>query len=141
MTERKNITASSESTVGPALAGYPHAKLVGNLLFVSGASARQADGTIPGAESLPGGSHLMSIGKQTEATIENIKAILEAAGVGLENIVDLTVFLVDMRHYEEFNRVYNQYFDADTGPARTTVAVASLPGSRLLIEIKAVAHL
>jgi 2-aminomuconate deaminase len=53
--------------------------------------------------------------------------------------VDLTVFLVDMQHYNEFNQVYNQYFDQKTGPTRTTVAVKQLPNPRLLIEIKATA--
>jgi 2-aminomuconate deaminase len=60
----------------------------------------------------------------------------------LEHLVDLTVFLVDMADYDGFNEVYNQYFDAVSGPTRTTVAVKQLPckpPNRLLIEIKAVA--
>ncbi|RKO91424.1 2-aminomuconate deaminase, partial [Blyttiomyces helicus] len=69
----------------------------------------------------------------------SIKAILAAGGATLENVVDLTVFLVDMKDYAGFNAVYNQYFDAATGPSRTTVAVHQLPNPRLLIEIKAVA--
>lgn len=71
--------------------------------------------------------------------IENIAAILKAAGAGLEHVVDLTVFLVDMKDYKVFNEVYNQFFKADTGPSRTTVAVKELPSPKLLIEIKAVA--
>jgi 2-aminomuconate deaminase len=65
--------------------------------------------------------------------------ILKEAKSSLENVVDLTVFLVDMVHYDEFNQVYNEYFDAETGPTRTTVAVKQLPNPRLLIEIKAIA--
>jgi 2-aminomuconate deaminase len=65
--------------------------------------------------------------------------ILKEAGASLQHVVDLTVFLVDMQHYNEFNQVYNQYFDQKTGPSRTTVAVKQLPNPRLLIEIKATA--
>jgi 2-aminomuconate deaminase len=65
--------------------------------------------------------------------------ILKEAESSLEHVVDLTVFLTDMADYDEFNKVYNQYFDAKTGPTRTTVAVKQLPNPRLLIEIKAIA--
>jgi 2-aminomuconate deaminase len=58
---------------------------------------------------------------------------------GLEHIVDVTIYLVDMKDYNQFNEVYNQYFEAETGPSRTTVAVHQLPHPHLLIEIKAVA--
>ncbi|KAJ3340374.1 cytoplasmic RNA-binding protein [Gonapodya sp. JEL0774] len=65
-----------------------------------------------------------------------IKIILNAAGLGLENVVDLTVFLVDMKDYAGMNEVYNEYFKAETGPSRTTVAVHQLPLDKLLVEIK-----
>jgi 2-aminomuconate deaminase len=71
--------------------------------------------------------------------IENIGVILEAAGAGLEHVVDITVFLVDMKDYPGMNEVYNEYFEAQTGPSRTTVAVHQLPHPNLLIEMKAVA--
>jgi 2-aminomuconate deaminase len=71
--------------------------------------------------------------------IVSIALILKETGAGLENIVDLTVFLVDMRDYKAFNEVYNEYFAQETGPSRTTVAVKELPNPRLLIEIKAIA--
>lgn len=64
---------------------------------------------------------------------------MKQANASLENIIDLTVFLVDMKDYNGFNEVYNQFFDAQSGPSRTTVAVHQLPNPRLLIEIKAVA--
>ncbi|EFA81137.1 2-aminomuconate deaminase [Heterostelium album PN500] len=62
-----------------------------------------------------------------------------SAGADLENIIDVTVFLVDMQDYAKFNQVYNQYFNAETGPTRTTVAVHQLPNPNLLIEIKSTA--
>lgn len=67
--------------------------------------------------------------------------ILKAAGGDLSNLVDVSVFLTDMADYKDFNSVYNEYFDAATGPARTTVGVATLPGTHLIIEIKSIAHL
>ncbi|RIB28385.1 Endoribonuclease L-PSP/chorismate mutase-like protein, partial [Gigaspora rosea] len=66
---------------------------------------------------------------QTKAVIENIEIILKEAGASLKNIVDLTVFLVNMDDYPAFNEVYNTYFEAQTGPARTTVAVKQLPSA------------
>ena len=71
--------------------------------------------------------------------IENIRAIVEAAGLGLDRVVDVTTFLVNMRDYAGYNEVYNEYFSAQTGPSRTTVAVHQLPHPNLLIEIKAIA--
>jgi 2-aminomuconate deaminase len=79
------------------------------------------------------------IAAQARAVIENIAAILAAAGAGLEHIVDVTVFLVDMDDYAAFNAVYNEYFDAAAGPTRTTVAVHQLPHPHLLVELKVVA--
>jgi 2-aminomuconate deaminase len=67
--------------------------------------------------------------------------ILERAGASLKDLIDVTVFLVDMKDYAAFNEVYNQYFDPQTGPSRTTVAVHQLPSPKLLIEIKSVASL
>lgn len=70
-----------------------------------------------------------------------MRAVLEAAGGGLHNLIDMTVFLLDMGDYGAFNEVYNSYFNVESGPARTTVGVASLPGTHLIIEIKALAYL
>ncbi|UZO12692.1 uncharacterized protein OCT59_004215 [Rhizophagus irregularis] len=90
-------------------------------------------------KELPDGSFQLDIKEQTKAVIQNIKSILELSGATLNNLVDLTVFLKDMNDYNDFNEVYNQFFDAKTGPSRTTVAVKDLPSPKLLIEIKAVA--
>ncbi len=122
-----------------ALANYPHARRVGDLIFVSGVSSRRADDTHDGVTILEDGTVTLDIRTQTRAVIENIRAILDVAGARLDNVVDLTVFLVDMKDYAGMNDVYNEYFDARTGPARTTVAVHQLPHPNLLIEIKAVA--
>ena len=123
----------------PALAHYPHARVVGDLVFVSGISCRRPDNTYEGVYHEPDGSLRLDIREQTRAVIENIRTILAAAGLGLEHVVDLTTFLVNMDDYGGYNEVYNTYFDATTGPSRTTVAVWQLPNPSLLIEIKVVA--
>jgi 2-aminomuconate deaminase len=122
-----------------ALARYPHARVVGNLIFVSGVSSRRFDNTHEGVTVHPDGRVEKDIRAQTKAVLENIKAILAAAGAGLEHVVDITVYLTDMRDYGGMNEVYNQYFTKELGPARTTVAVRELPHPNLLIEMKAVA--
>ena len=122
-----------------ALANYPHARTAGAMIFVSGVSSRRADNTHVGVEVLESGEVRKDIAAQTRAVIENIGVILQEAGSGLEELVDLTVFLVDMADYAGMNEVYNEFFDAESGPARTTVAVHQLPHPNLLIEIKAVA--
>ena len=136
---------STESYILPdragALANYPHARRVGDLIFVSGVSSRRPDNTHEGVRQDEDGTVHLDVAQQTRAVIENIGVILNAAGASLEDLVDLTVFLVDMNDYKAFNEAYNEYFDAETGPSRTTVAVHQLPHPNLLIEIKAVAHL
>ncbi|KAI9348274.1 Endoribonuclease L-PSP/chorismate mutase-like protein [Zopfochytrium polystomum] len=122
------------------LANYPHARRAGGMIFVSGISSRRPDNTWEGVKENPDGTWELDIAAQTRAVIQNIEAILKAAGAGLEHLVDLTVFLVDMKDYAKFNEVYNTFFPEPTrGPTRTTVAVKQLPNPRLLIEIKAVA--
>lgn len=130
----------------PALAAYPHARRVGDFVYVSGISSRRVDGTYAGVQPVldAAGSQIgtrRDIAEQTRAVLQNIDAILKAAGGSLANLVDVTVFLVNMDDYGGMNAVYNEHFDAATGPARTTVAVAALPGKDLLVEIKSVAWL
>ncbi len=124
-----------------ALAHYPHARRVGDLLFVSGVSSRRFDNTHVGATVHDDGSVTKDVRLQTEAVIENIRAILEAAGGDLDNLVDITTFLVDMQDFAGYNEVYNRYFERHSGPTRTTVAVKELPHPNLLIEMKAIAAL
>jgi 2-aminomuconate deaminase len=122
-----------------ALANYPHARMFGGLIFVSGVSSRRHDNTHEGVRIGGDGSVELDIREQTRAVIENIREILHAAGADLTNVIDVTVFLVDMKDYAGMNEVYNEFFSAETGPSRTTVAVHQLPHPNLLIEIKAVA--
>ena len=119
---------------------YPHLKIAGPFIFVSGTSSRRADNTFEGVEVDEMGTTNLDIRKQTKAVIENIRSILQSVGADLENIVDLTTFLVNMNDFGGYNEVYGQYFDY-TGPARTTVAVHQLPHPHLLIEIKVTALL
>ena len=118
---------------------YPHVKRAGDFLFVSGTSARRADDTIAGAESGATGRTLLDIRVQTRAVIENIRDILESAGARLQDVVEISTYLVSMSDFTGYNEVYGEFFGYD-GPARTTVAVHQLPHPHLLIEIKAMAY-
>jgi 2-aminomuconate deaminase len=122
------------------LAHYPHARRVGDLIFVSGVSCRTADNTHKGVIVHDDGTVEKDIREQAAAVLDNIGRILEEADSGIEDVVDVTVFLVDMEDYGGFNEVYNKYFEAQSGPTRTTVAVHQLPHPNLLVELKVVAR-
>ena len=118
---------------------YPHIKRAGDFLIVSGTSARRADNTIAGAEADEFGTTHLNIRAQTKAVIENVRDILRSAGAQLEDVVEVTTYLVNMNDFAGYNEVYGEYFGHE-GPARTTVAVHQLPHPHLLIEIRAMAH-
>jgi len=118
---------------------YPHVKRAGDFLIVSGTSARRADNTIVGAEVDKFGATKLDIREQTKAVIENVRDILQSVGTQLEDLVEVTTYLVSMNDFAGYNEVYGRYFNND-GPARTTVAVHQLPHPHLLIEIRAVAY-
>jgi len=122
--------------VGP----YPHARRVGNLLFLSGVGPRER-GTkkIPGVELDTNGNIISSdIEAQCHSVFRNIRYILEEAGSSWEKIVDVTVLLTDMKgDFAAFNRIYGMYFK-DNQPCRTTVEVRSLP-TPIAIEVKVIA--
>ena len=118
---------------------YPHIKRAGDFLFVSGTSARRADNTIAGAEVDALGTTRLDIREQTRAVLENIRDILQSAGAGLQDIVEISTYLVNMNDFAGYNEVYGEFFGFD-GPARTTVAVHQLPHPHLLIEIRATAY-
>ena len=118
---------------------FPHFRRAGNFIFVSGTSSRLSDGSFIGVCVDETGAVNLDIRSQTKAVIENIRDILKAAGAGLRDVVELSVFLTSMDDFEQYNEVYNQYFDY-SGPARTTVAVRELPHPHLLVEIKAIAY-
>jgi 2-aminomuconate deaminase len=118
---------------------YPHVKRAGDFLFVSGTSARRADNTIAGAEVDRLGATRLDIREQTRSVIENVRDILRSAGAELQDVVELSTYLVNMNDFAGYNEVYAEFFGYD-GPARTTVAVHQLPHPHLLIEIKAMAY-
>jgi 2-aminophenol/2-amino-5-chlorophenol 1,6-dioxygenase subunit alpha len=118
------ITTKAARPVGP----YPHARRVGDLLFLSGIGPRRA-----GTNEIPQG-----IEAQTRAVVDNLRAILEEAGSSLDRILDVTVYLTDMkRDFDTFNKVYAEYFGA-IQPTRTTVGVDSLP-TPISVEMKVIA--
>jgi 2-aminomuconate deaminase len=119
---------------------FPHAKVAGDLIYVSGTSARRPDNTIAGAEVDELGTTTLDIRAQSRAVIENIRDILADAGAGLTDLAQVTTYLVSMNDFGGYNEVWAEYFD-ESGPTRTTVAVHQLPHPHLLIEIQAVAHL
>lgn len=120
---------------------YPHIKRAGDFLFVSGASSRLPDNTFAGVNTIDEmGTVQLDIREQTRAVIENIKDYLEAEGASLSDVVDITSFLVNMNDFAGYNEVYAEYFNKETGPARTTVAVHQLPHHHLVVEIKAMAY-
>ena len=135
--------AKIHASDAPAPVGaYPHARRVGDFIFVSGMGPRQ-----PGSDRIPGGPIRDGDGNplpydiraQTRAVIENIRSVLEAAGSGLSAIVDVTSFLVDMdRDFTGYNEIYGKYF-ADIQATRTTVAVSALP-TPIAVELKVIAH-
>jgi 2-aminomuconate deaminase len=118
---------------------YPHIKRAGDFLIVSGTSARRADNTIAGAEVDELGTTRLDIRAQTRAVIENVRDILQSVGAQLEDVVEVSTYLVNMNDFGGYNEVYGEYFGHD-GPARTTVAVHQLPHPHLLIEIRALAY-
>lgn len=129
-------TERAPKPVGP----YPHARRVGNFLFLSGIGPRKpGTGEVPGLLRDAAGSVMgHDIEVQTRACIENIRVILEEAGSSLEKVLDVTVYLTDMQaDFERFNRVYAEYFGA-VQPTRTTVGVDSLP-TPIAVELKVIA--
>src|SRR4051794_3207772 len=97
---------------------YPHVKRAGDFLIVSGTSARRADNAIAGAEVDELGTTELDIREQTRAVIENVRDILKSTGANLEDIVEVTTYLVNMNDFAGYNEVYGKYFSSD-GPART----------------------
>ncbi|MCT4664725.1 MAG: RidA family protein [Flavobacteriales bacterium] len=119
---------------------YPHARQVGNLLFLSGVGPREK-GTkkIPGVELDENGEILSyDIEKQCHSVFKNVRTIVEASGSNWDKIVDVTVFLTNMKDdFKTYNRIYAEYFK-DNQPCRTTVEIKSLP-TPIGIELKCIA--
>jgi len=119
---------------------FPHVKRVGDFIYVSGTSSRRPDNGFEGVEVDEMGTTNLDIKKQTAAVLENINDVLQAEGASLKDVVDVTSFLVNMNDFKGYNETYATFFDYETGPTRTTVAVHQLPHPHLLIEIKAIAY-
>lgn len=138
--------ASSEKINAPnapkPVGAYPHARRAGNLLFLSGIGPRdpETDG-IPGLErSASGNFTSFDFEAQCHSVFKNVRSVLEASGARWEDLVDVTVFLVDMkRDFHTYNRIYAEYFK-DNQPCRTTVAIDALP-TPIAIELKCIAYL
>ena len=130
-----------ESSRAPEPAGlYPHARRVGDILFLSGVGPRQRGAAkIPGVDLNDAGEIVSyDIEEQCRSVFQNVRYILEDAGSRWENIVDVTVFLTNMKaDFSAYNRIYAEYFD-DNKPCRTTVEVGSLP-TPIAIELKVIA--
>lgn len=130
------------------LGPYPHARRVGNLLFLSGIGPRtRGSRDIPGAIVDAQGRLLdYNIEAELRSCFENVRAILAEAGATWESLVDVTVFLTDLRRdWTAYNRVYAEYFPADKPrPTRTTVEVSALPtggNTPIHVEVKIIAAL
>ena len=134
--ENDVVSDRAPEPVGP----FPHAKRVGGLLFLAGIGPR-----VRGSKEIPGvtfgedgevAAH--DIDEQSRAVFRNVRTVLEDAGSSWERIVDVTVFLTDMkRDFATFNRVYGEHF-RDNRPSRTTVEVGSLP-TPIAVELKVIA--
>ena len=113
-----------------AVGHYPHARRVGNLLFLSGIGPRD-----PASSAIPAG-----IEAQARAVFANVRAVLEASGAGLSDLVDVTVYLTDMAgDFPAYNAVWAEFFpEPATAPCRTTLGITALP-TPISIELKCVA--
>jgi 2-aminomuconate deaminase len=138
MTDRVYRTDTAPAPVG----AYPHARRVGDLLFLSGIGPRD-----PKTNGVPGNVHdaegrLISydIDLQARAVMANVRAVLEASGARWEDLVDVTVYLTDMvRDFKGYNAVWAEQFpDPATAPCRTTLGIDALP-TPIAIELKCVA--
>lgn len=125
-----------------AVGRYPHARWVGELLFLSGIGPRD-----PATDAVPGNAYFADgrlrgydIGAQARAVFANVRTVLEASGARWEDLVDVTVYLTDMaRDFAAYNAVWAEFFpDPDRAPCRTTLGVTALP-TPIAIELKCVA--
>ena len=135
------MTGNIKTEKAPEPVGnYPHARKVGNLLFLSGVGPRK-----PGTNVIPGvmmDGQGNAVGHDIEAqchsVFENVRIILEESGSSWDNLVDITVFLTNMqRDFDTYNQIYGDYFK-NNQPCRTTVEISSLP-TPIAIELKCIA--
>jgi len=130
------ISERAAEAVGP----YPHARRVGNLLFVSGIGPRRRGSKeIPGVTlDAQGQIVTYDIVEQCRSVFENIRFILEDAGSSWDRIVDVTAFLTNMNDFAAYNKIYAEHFPPENRPSRTTVEVSRLP-TPIAVELKVIA--
>ena len=135
------MTDAIHADAAPAPVGaYPHARRVGNILFLSGVGPRS-----PGSNAIPGNEYAADgrliaydIEAQCRQVFANVRAVLEASGARWQDLVDVTVFLTDMqRDFAAYNRIYAEHF-TDAQPCRTTLGITALP-TPIAIELKCIA--
>ena len=135
-----NIDKIESKNAPEPLGLYPHARRVGNLLFMSGVGPRErGKKEIPGVK-LDGNGNIISydIERQCHSVFKNVRTILEEAGSDWDKLVDVTVFLTNMKDdFETYNRLYSEYFKSNQ-PCRTTLEIISLP-TQIAIELKCIA--
>jgi 2-aminomuconate deaminase len=129
--------AASGATVAP-LGRYAAWCRAGDFIYVSGMSARQADGSVAGATQLANGSVVCDAALQTRIVIGKIEAALAEAGAALSDCVAVTSYLTDMIHFTAYNAVYAEFFDGRA--SRTTVGVQQLPHPHMAVELSATAY-
>lgn len=131
------MAGDAAAPVGP----YPHARRVGELLFLSGIGPRRpGDDAVPGVLRAECGRPVeYDFTAQCHAVFDNVRAVLRAAGLDWHDVVDVTAFLIDIpRDFADFNTVYAQYL-GEARPCRTTVEVSRLP-TPIAVELKCIAH-
>lgn len=139
------MSDSTSTDAAPAPVGaYPHARRVGDLLFLSGIGPR-----MPGSDKVPGNIHnplgtlvTHDITVQTRQVFANVRAVLEASGARWEDLIDVTVFLTDIElDFAAYNAVWAEYFpDPAAAPCRTTLGISALP-TPIAIELKCIARI
>ena len=138
------MSKSFQSSRAPEPVGaFPHAKCVGNLLFLSGIGPRKRGSNEKPGVKLDGVGNVVSydIETQCRAVFENVRLVLEDAGANWNDIVDVTVFLTNMKNdFPIYNKLYAQYFSGEgkPNPTRTTIEIGALP-TPIAIELKVIA--
>jgi 2-aminomuconate deaminase len=137
------MTSIQTDTAPRPVGSYPHARQVGELLFLSGIGPRT-----PGSDAIPGNDYYADgrlrsydIAAQTHSVFANVRAVLEASGARWEDLVDVTVYLTDMaRDFKTYNAIWAEYFpEIGSAPCRTTLGITALP-TPIAIELKCVAR-
>lgn len=141
MSKEQNENSVNTGTGLKPRGAYPATRRAGDFIYVSGTSSRRSDNSIAGVDIIDNlGTKHLNAEVQTREVIKNIEKNLAKEGATLKDVVDVTSFLVNMNDFAGYNKAYAEFFDKETGPTRTTVAVHQLPHPDLVVEIKVVAY-